>query len=123
MRLFMLRPIRGLFFRSSFLEDGADVRKLGGASQWWLHHSLQQLKTQLGTLVFLKGNPTELLPQLAKQVGASAVHWNDRYDPSGQHMDRQVQKALENSHIDVVRHFSGLLVQPGQLLNKSGAAF
>ena len=67
-------------------ETGSTARALGAARQWWLHHSLERLASdleQLGTpLVLLSGKPADLIPMLVKDTGASAVYWNRRYDPA-----------------------------------------
>ena len=51
-------------------------RPLGGASRWWLHHSLADLSRGFGGLVVLRGKPAVLLPELAHRVGATAICWN-----------------------------------------------
>src|SRR3989338_1303634 len=41
---------------------------MGGASRWWLHHSLSALNESLGgRLVVLRGDPLLLLPELAQK--------------------------------------------------------
>jgi deoxyribodipyrimidine photo-lyase len=52
----------------------------GGASRWWLHHSLVALRDNLGHLPLFRGDPGELLPVIIKKVGASAVYWNRCYE-------------------------------------------
>jgi len=55
---------------------------MGGASRWWLHHSLQALNTALGgQLLVLCGDALKLLPALAAETGASRVLWNRCYEP------------------------------------------
>ena len=65
------------------LEDStsASHRRLGGASRWWLHHSLAALRDDLGQLRLFRGAPCDLLPAIIKEVQASAVYWNRCYEP------------------------------------------
>ncbi len=43
-------------------------REPGGASKWWLHHSLSSLNKRLnGHLQIFKGDPQTLIPKLMKE--------------------------------------------------------
>ena len=60
----------------------AGDHKMGGASRWWLHHSLHALNDSLdGKLVVLRGDPATHLTALAAVSGAVSVHWNRCYEP------------------------------------------
>ena len=51
------------------LEDQAGLPwRLGGASRWWLHHSLVALRKDLGDLLLLRGAAQDVLPALVKQT-------------------------------------------------------
>jgi len=58
---------------------------MGGASRWWLHHSLTALAadaSRLGAqLILRRGRWGEALPRLAAELGASAVHWSSMVEP------------------------------------------
>ena len=96
----------------------------GAASRWWLHQSLknleQSIETEGGKLILRKGKALEVLPQLAKSIGADTVYYNRVYDPSG----RDVQTAIETNllEIGVSSHsFKGsLLNDPWDIKNGSG---
>ena len=55
------------------LDDAnAGDHRMGGASRWWLHHSLTALNQALdGKLIVLSGNPAEILANLADAVAAA----------------------------------------------------
>src|SRR5881275_131409 len=74
---------RGPVLPVFILDDGASapVRALGGASRWWLHHSLVALREDLGHLTYLRGAPRDLLPAVIKKTCATAVYWNRCYEP------------------------------------------
>jgi hypothetical protein len=63
-------------------EATPDGRIPGGASQWWLHHSLASLNERLnGHLQIFKGDPKQLIPKLLKEFSAKSIFWNRCYEP------------------------------------------
>lgn len=64
-------------------EASPGLRPLGGASRWWLHHSLAALAADLARhgipLVLRRGPAGEVLPLLVREAGAAEVVWNRRY--------------------------------------------
>ena len=65
-------------------EDGEWVP--GGASRWWLHHSLarfdESLRARGGRLTIRRGASLETLLAVARETGATHVYWNRLYDPA-----------------------------------------
>ena len=63
------------------LEEGQEW-PLGGASRWWLHHSLSALAKDIhhkgGMLILRHGQPLEVLLDVVTTTGAKAVYWNRR---------------------------------------------
>src|SRR5436190_21903222 len=61
-------------------EESPGVRALGGAARWWLAGSLrafdQSLRDIGGRLVLRRGAAARVVPALAAEIGAGAVHWN-----------------------------------------------
>ena len=57
----------------------------GGASRWWLHHSLasldESLKSLGGGLVLRSGDTGEVLAALCEETGASTIYCSRRYEP------------------------------------------
>ena len=90
---------------------------MGGASRWWLDHSLRRLNESLqGRLLVLRGDPLRLLPALAAEVGANAVHWNRCYEPWRIARDSQLKTLLVSDSLDVHSHNGSLLWEPWQVL-------
>ena len=58
---------------------------LGGASRWWLHHSLQSLATDVdslgGRLILRRGEPLNVLTRLLQKTGADAIDGTRQYEP------------------------------------------
>ncbi len=93
----------------------------GGASRWWLHHSLvclkQSLDQQLGLKLIVRRTQDSLrsLRQLCEETQAEAVFWNRRYEPAIIERDRQVKEDLRDEGI-VAESFNGsLLFEPWEL--------
>ena len=77
---------RGPVIAVYVLDDEAPGRhKMGGASRWWLHHSLESLAARLGQdgveLVLRRGDAIGELLDVANAAKASTVHANRHYEP------------------------------------------
>lgn len=75
-------PVLGLYV----LDDETPGRwKLGGASRWWLHHSLTALARELeklgSTLILRRGRSSEVVRAVASEVGAGGIHATRHYEP------------------------------------------
>ena len=108
-------------------ETASPARPLGGARAWWLHHSLLRLSESLERLgvplMLLSGDPAELVPSLVEATGASAVHWNRRYDPAFLDADSALKAGLQAEEI-VAESFPGqLLHEPTRLRTGSGTHY
>ncbi len=106
-----------------YILDEARSRPLGGASRWWLHHSLAALQKSLGGLVFLRGDPMECLHRAVAETGAKAVAWNRCYEPQAIERDRQIKSTLNANGIDVKSFNSGLINEPWEVETGAGRPF
>lgn len=100
---------------------------LGGASYWWLHHSLKKLSQQFLDkgieLILRKGSPPRVLAQLSAQINADNVVWNRVYSPLGIEQGQAVKTALDAGNVHSQSFNSQLLTEPTQILNKQGTPF
>ncbi len=97
---------------------------MGSASRWWLHHSLCALNASLGgRLLVLRGDPLHLLPALAQEVGATAVHWNRCYEPWRIARDKALKEALQESGVAAHSHNGALLWEPWQVRKSDGTPY
>lgn len=106
-----------------FILDDSSAWKSGGASRWWLHHSLTALRKELGHLTLLRGDAAELLPALVKQVGATAVYWNRCYEPAAVARDTAMKASLQALDIEVKSFNGSLLHEPWEIETGSGGPF
>ena len=97
-------------------------RRMGGASRWWLHHSLASLDAQLRSrgsrLVLRRGRCDDVLPALALESGARVVHALHHYEPWWRNAERGVANAL-----DLRLYHGNYLAPPGSVLTGSGTPF
>ncbi|WP_370674923.1 deoxyribodipyrimidine photo-lyase [Pleomorphomonas sp. PLEO] len=117
------RPVLCLFV----LEEGTERRPLGAASRWWLDKSLAALDNDLrklgGRLILRRGDPRPILSEIAASAGASALHFNRRYDREGNEVDEGVTKELRQLGVTVSSYSAWLLYEPGTIRTKTGSAF
>lgn len=118
------RPVLAAFV----LDEGSDgIRPLGGASRWWLHHSLAALRNKLealGTHLVLRRGPIgPAVDKLAEESGADIVLWNRRYDPAGVAADTAMKRALRERGIRAESFDGQLLHEPSRLLTGSGSFY
>jgi deoxyribodipyrimidine photo-lyase len=99
----------------------------GGASKWWLHHSLSALDADLrdhdSRLVLRSGTALETLRALIKETGASAVFWNRQYEPDHIARDKEVKAALKGDGLRVESLNGSLIVDPATFFNKQDKPF
>lgn len=104
-----------------------DAKPLGGASRWWLHHSLHAHAKRLADLgiPFLveQGDPLEIIPALAARLGANAVTWQRRYDAPGIEVDTQLKAMLPDANIHPTSHPGSLLLEPWEISTSTGGPY
>jgi deoxyribodipyrimidine photo-lyase len=99
----------------------------GGASRWWLHHSLVALRADLAargaSLVLRRGNAVDVMPELARAVGATEVHTGGSALPWARRLDRAVADALAACGATLTRHRTMMLFNPDTLRTQSGGTY
>ena len=118
------RPILPVFV----LDDAsAGTWAPGGASRWWLHHSLSSLAAALArrgaTLVLRRGIAAHEIPRLAKAIGATEVHSGGSTLPWARRLDRLVADALAAKGIAFHRHRTMTLFNPASIQTGSGGSY
>ena len=85
-----------------------------------LDASLRQRQTSLSVV---RGDPVRRVVLAARAVGAQTVHVAADHGPYGRRRDEQVEQALEEAGIELVRTGSPYAVGPGRVVNGSGSAY
>jgi deoxyribodipyrimidine photo-lyase len=95
-----------------------DAAQMGGASLWWLHHSLERLQESLPSLILRRGHSASILLSLAAQTGARRIHANRQYEPFW----REAESELA-AEIDLVLHHGNQLADPASILTGGGGRY
>ncbi len=88
-------PVLAVYVRD---EVSPGVRPMGGASRWWLHHSLAALDASLralgGALLLRSGPAAEVLGRLLEETGAEAIHATAHSEPWWQAIEARLRPRL-----------------------------
>jgi deoxyribodipyrimidine photo-lyase len=96
----------------------------GGASRWWLHRSLPALDDALdGALRCFAGPAENLLPALARETGASAIHANRCLEPWRRGQDAAIGTELEPLGIGLELFGGPTLFDPARVLKADGTPY
>jgi deoxyribodipyrimidine photo-lyase len=99
----------------------------GGASRWWLHHSLAALAKDLerlgSRLIFQRGPTRTKLAQLAEKVGAEAVYCTRAYQPWARALEEELQSFLKDDGRALKRYAGALLFEPEDLATNADEPF
>jgi len=94
-------------------------RRMGAASRWWLHHSLQTLDAQLrakgSRLILKRGKCDAALAAIRRETGARVVHTLHHYEPWWRLAERAVGNAF-----DLRLHHGNFLLPPGSITTGAG---
>jgi deoxyribodipyrimidine photo-lyase len=106
-----------------YVVDGQDC---GQASRWWLHNSLARLDRDLGRmggrLVLRKGEPEQVLSQLATDTGATALYYCRRHEPASRAQEDALRREM-SADVAVHEFDDGLLHDPDSVLSTSNAPY
>jgi deoxyribodipyrimidine photo-lyase len=99
----------------------------GGASRWWLHHSLAALDAALqargGRLYLRRGESLETLLEVARETGARQVYWNRLYDPALVARDTRIKSALREAGLECESFNAALLHEPWEIRTGQGEPY
>lgn len=120
--------LRGSIIPIYILDDELPGQwKLGGASKWWLHHSLQALSNSLKSkghrLHIFTGDSQQILNDLQHQTQADTVVWNRCYEPFSIERDKKIKESLTSVGVNVKSFNASLLFEPWTIKNQQGNFF
>jgi len=102
----------------AFWDDAGPVRR-----GWLAATLLATDEVYGGHLCLLQGDPRVVIPALADEVGASAVHVSLETEPPGHARDEAVAARLADRGVDWVASGSPYAVTPGRVRNAAGEPF
>ncbi len=100
----------------------------GGASRWWLHHSLSALRKELESiglkLIILRHESSlTAIEKLIERCGADCVYWNRRYEPLLIDIDKNNKISLKNQELEVKSFPGNLIFEPWTIATAGGTAY
>lgn len=108
-------------------ESSPEVRPLGAATKWWLHHSLVSLThslEQLGVTLILRGGAAaDVVAAVAAEAGAARVVWNRRYGGPEREVDAGIKSALWADGIHAHSYPGNLLHEPWKISTEAGTPY
>ncbi|MYJ70265.1 MAG: deoxyribodipyrimidine photo-lyase, partial [Rhodospirillaceae bacterium] len=118
------RPVIPLYILD---RESAGAWAPGGASRWWLHHSLEALSRSLASqglrLVLRRGAAGPVLERLIVETGARGVYWNRLYEPWATRRDDTIRAAMQAAGVAVESFNAALLFEPWEIATKGGAPY
>ena len=99
----------------------------GGASRWWLHHSLAALAADLAALgarlILRRGAAADALAEIAREAGAGQVVCSRRYEPWAIRQEAEVRGRLAAAGVELKRYPGWLLMEPESIATKAGEPY
>lgn len=91
--------------------------KIGEASKWWLHYSLEELNRNLDNkLNFYLGDPKDIIIKLLRENNVTDIYWNRCYEPWRIIQDSEIKRVLTEEKITVKSFAANLLWEPFTVL-------
>ena len=110
------KPVIAIYIHD---EISPDVRQMGAAQRWWLHHSLTSLAGSLEgkgcALCLRRGAAADVLGSIVSETDADAICWNRRYGAGEQAIDSEIKETFRNAGREA-ESFSALLMHEPRLL-------
>lgn len=98
----------------------------GGASLWWLHHSLESLGKDFAKhrsrIVLRRGDAPEELTKIARESGASSIHAIRHYEPWWRKAQGKLSELLPDG-CELVLHDGNYLAEPGSVATGAGGQY
>lgn len=108
-------------------EVSEGIRPLGGATKWWLHHSLEALADKVsrlgGQLILRRGNAADAMRILIRETGATALFWNRRYGKPERDVDSGIKEYARAAGLDVTSFQANLLYEPWTVRTGTGGPY
>ena len=96
--------------------------RIGGASRWWLHKSLENL-SERAPLTLRRGAADAVIGEVLKESGATSVHFARDYAPWSEGLERRVKAACDEAGAACHRYGGFLLHEPETIRNGSGEPY
>lgn len=108
----------------AFCLDEGLLGPAGDVRRAYLSRCLRALDESMdGNLVVRRGDPVEVLPALAVEVGATSLHLAEDFGPYGRRRDAAVEDAASHVGVHLAPTGSPYAVAPGSIFTKGGTPY
>ena len=108
-------------------DEAAGTWRMGSASRWWLHYSLESLKTDLQKLgsdvILRRGSTVDVIIEISRQLGVKEIYCSKQFEPWARELEQILHQKLEEYGITLNCCAGQLLHAPGKLCTKIGKSF
>ena len=108
-------------------QESPGIRPLGGATKWWLHHSLTALADKItrlgGTLLLRQGPAHDVIRELISQTNADGIFWNRRYGGAERALDADIKSFAKAAGIDARSFQASVLFEPWTIRTGGGTPY
>lgn len=109
-------PVIALFILD---DETPEEWRWGGASRWWLHHSLASLGKDV-PLLLRRGHADGVLEQVFAETGATSLHFTRDYAPWSGALERRIHALCERKGVACHRYGGFLLHEPESVRTGAG---
>ncbi|MEQ1616375.1 MAG: deoxyribodipyrimidine photo-lyase [Hyphomicrobiaceae bacterium] len=117
-------PVIALYILDDETPDGWAA---GGASRWWLHHSLAALSADIAargaTLILRRGPAAKVLADVARETGADRVAASRCYEPWAGALEKRLHETLKSAAVTFARYPGSLLFDPDHVRTKTDVPY
>jgi deoxyribodipyrimidine photo-lyase len=119
----------GMSVRALYINDPDALApwQAGGATRWYLHHSLLALQQQLAALGIplhcARGGTESTLLRIAQEENAHSFFWNRVVEPEIETLDEQIRRALDKAGIHHQSFEDDCLLPPEQVRKPDGTPY
>ena len=103
-------------------DDTPGEWRIGAASRWWLHRSLESLGREV-PLLLRRGPADKVVSEVLDETGAKAVCFTRDYAPWSDAQERRVKQVCEARGAACHRYGGYLLHEPETIRNGSGEPY
>ena len=107
-----------------FVLDPMFVKRSGAARLGFLYRNIRALDATMNRAIVVRhGDPLDIVPRFAKEVGADTVFVSEDFGPYGAKRDAEVEKRLAAQGVRLERVGSPYAVNPGVVRKNDGTPF
>ncbi|WEK06372.1 MAG: deoxyribodipyrimidine photo-lyase [Candidatus Devosia phytovorans] len=108
-------------------ETTPGVRPPGAAARWWLNASLNLLGEALAergvSLIVRSGDALQVVPHVARELGAESVVWNRRYGKAEREADAAIKAELRERGFSAASCPGNVLIEPWDIATGQGKPY